>query len=85
MNTAGNVSGVLIPSSDKNANSILDRYDDFVPGYFVFNLTVSKRLFDQWTIQAVGENLFNKIEPVRIPTLIGRTFYLQIQYSIYKN
>ncbi|MBK9272725.1 MAG: TonB-dependent receptor [Saprospiraceae bacterium] len=85
LNTAGNVSGVLIPSSDKNANSILDRHDDYIPGYLIFNATVSKILFKNWTFQLVGENLLNQIEPIRIPTLIGRTFYIQIQYSIYKN
>lgn len=83
MNTAGNVSGVLIPSSDRNANSILDRFDHFVPGYFLVNASVSKKIFHNWSIQLIGENLFNHIEPVSIPTLVGRTVYIHLQYSIH--
>jgi outer membrane receptor for ferrienterochelin and colicins len=83
MNTAGNVSGVLIPSSDRNANSILDRYDHFVPGYLLVNASASKKISDKWTIQLIGENLFNHTEPVSIPTLVGRTLYLHLQFSIH--
>lgn len=41
-NTAGNVSGVLIPSSDRNGNAILDSYDQLVKGYTLTNLTMGK-------------------------------------------
>lgn len=84
-NTAGNVSGILIPSSDRNGNAILDSYDELVKGYMLTNLTVGKKWKDRFKIQLVCENLFNYRDALRIPNLIGRNLFIHFQYQFIKS
>ncbi|MBK7695867.1 MAG: TonB-dependent receptor [Saprospiraceae bacterium] len=84
-NTAGNVSGVLIPSSDRNGNAILDSYDQLVKGYTLTNLTMGKKWRDRYKIQLVCENLFNYRDALHIPNLIGRNLFIHFQYQFIKS
>lgn len=84
-NTAGSVQGNIRPSSDINSNAILDRYDHFVSGYLLCNVSVSKLLFSKLKIQAGADNLFNYTDPDRIPNLFGRNLYITINYKLIKN
>jgi outer membrane receptor for ferrienterochelin and colicins len=84
-NTAGNVSGVLIPSSDRNGNAILDSYDELVKGYMLTNVTVGKKWHDRYKIQLVCENLFNYRDALHIPNLIGRNLFIHFQYQFIKS
>ncbi|HEX5625116.1 MAG TPA: TonB-dependent receptor, partial [Saprospiraceae bacterium] len=82
--TAGSVQGNIRPSSDVNGNSVLDRFDRFVEGYAVCNLSVSRNFKDVLRIQLGSDNLFDYTDPVHIPALFGRNLYVNIHYKIYQ-
>ncbi|MBZ4041892.1 TonB-dependent receptor [Flavobacterium hibisci] len=66
---------------DSNGNQILDRYDTFVNGYLVTNLSVSKYIIDTIMLQAGANNLFDYTDPGQIPNLAGRQIFVRIQYN----
>jgi outer membrane receptor for ferrienterochelin and colicins len=77
----GNIQGEEIPTSDKNNNSILDVYDDFVPGYFLVNVSMAYRLKKNLRLQLGIDNLLNYTNPVYIPNLPGRLSYISLSYQ----
>lgn len=79
----GNIQGEVIPPSDRNGNSILDKYDDFVPGYALVNVSVAKSLPKYGIRVQLGvDNLFDYTEPILIPNLPGRIFYATLNYTL---
>lgn len=79
----GNIQGEVIPPSDRNSNSILDTYDDFVPGYALVNLSVAKSIAKYGVRIQVGvDNLFDYKEPILIPNLPGRILYTTLNYTL---
>jgi outer membrane receptor for ferrienterochelin and colicins len=79
----GNIQGEVIPPSDRNSNSILDKYDDFVPGYALVNLSVAKSISTcGLRIQVGVDNLFDYKQPILIPNLPGRIFYTTLNYTL---
>lgn len=78
----GNIQGEEVPSSDRNSNSILDTYDNFVQGYFLTNISVAKIWKPGIRTQIGIDNLFNHTEPIFIPNLPGRLLYVSLSYSI---
>ncbi len=81
----GNIQGETIPPSDRNSNSILDKYDDFVKGYALVNVSVAKSIKQGLRFQVGIDNLFDHTEPIFIPNLPGRLMYGSISYSFSKN
>ncbi len=81
----GNIQGETIPPSDRNSNSILDKYDDFVKGYALVNASVAKSIKQGLRFQLGIDNLFDHTEPIFIPNLPGRLMYGSISYSFSKN
>lgn len=77
----GNIQGETIPPSDRNSNSILDKYDDFVNGYALINVSVAKTIRKTLRVQLGVDNVFNHKEPVTIPNLPGRLMYTSVSYS----
>ncbi|WP_244299054.1 TonB-dependent receptor plug domain-containing protein [Flavobacterium nitrogenifigens] len=66
---------------DTNGNQILDKYDTFVDGYFLTNLSISKYIGDKFMLQAGANNLFDFTDPSQISNLAGRQFFARIQYN----
>lgn len=66
---------------DTNGNKILDKYDTFVKGYALTNLSVSKYIVDKIMLQAGANNLFDYTDPGQIPNLAGRQLFARIQYN----
>ncbi len=66
---------------DSNNNNILDKYDDFVKGYFLTNLTLNKDFKYQISAQVGVINLFDYKDENNIPNLAGRQFFTRIQYQ----
>ncbi|WP_269237434.1 TonB-dependent receptor plug domain-containing protein [Flavobacterium flavigenum] len=66
---------------DSNGNQILDKYDTFVNGYLVTNLSVSKYIIDTIMLQAGANNLFDYTNPGQIPNIAGRQLFARIQYN----
>jgi len=80
----GNIQGETIPPSDRNSNSILDKYDDFVKGYALVNVSVAKSIKQGLRFQLGIDNLFDQTEPISIPNLPGRLMYGSVSYSFSK-
>lgn len=66
---------------DSNNNNILDKYDDFVKGYFLTNLTLNKDFKHQISAQLGVINLLDYKDESNIPNLAGRQFFTRIQYQ----
>lgn len=66
---------------DSNSSLILDRYDEFVKGYFTANLTVNQEFRYGISAQLGALNLFNYKDAANIPNLPGRQFFGRIQYQ----
>ena len=63
---------------DSNDNNYLDKYDEFIKGYFISNLSFNKYIKNNFIISAGAENIFNYIDPVNIPNISGRLFYFKL-------
>ena len=67
---------------DKNNNSILDDESEYVPGYTLWNFTVSQKISRLLNAQGGIDNLFDETNPSLIPALAGRMLFvsLSLQY-----
>ena len=68
---------------DSNDNNYLDKYDDFIRGYLISNLSINKYLNNNFMLSAGVENIFNYIDPLNIPNISGRLLYFKLK--IYTN
>lgn len=66
---------------DSNNNAILDKYDDFVKGYFLTNLTINKDFKYRFSVQFGVNNLFDYKDENNIPNVSGRQLFTRIQYQ----
>jgi outer membrane receptor for ferrienterochelin and colicins len=66
---------------DSNDNNILDKYDDFVKGYFLTNLTLNRDFKYQITAQMGVINLLDYKDENNIPNLAGRQIFTRVQYQ----
>ena len=66
---------------DTNNNQILDKYDDFVNGYFLTNISFSKPIKERFLLQAGANNLFNFTNPQEISSISGRQIFAKLQYN----
>jgi outer membrane receptor for ferrienterochelin and colicins len=81
---SGNIQGESALPSDRNNNSILDSYDNFVSGYFLVNLSMAHSLDNGLRFQVGIDNLLNYTDPVQIPNLPGQLSYVSISYPFSK-
>ncbi len=68
---------------DSNDNNYLDKYDEFINGYFISNLSLNKYIKNNFIISAGAENIFNYMDPINIPNIGGRLIYFKLK--IYYN
>ena len=61
--------------ADNNGNNILDDDSEYAPGYALWNMTASKRVFDFLTVQVGVENMFGATNPQYTPFLPGSIAY----------
>jgi outer membrane receptor for ferrienterochelin and colicins len=80
----GNIQGETVAPSDRNNNGVLDDYDQFVDGYTLVNISVAKTV-KSLRFQLGVDNLFNYTDPINIPNLPGRLFYLSASYTFKNN
>ena len=66
---------------DSNNNNILDQYDDFVKGYFLTNLTLTKDFNNAFSMQIGVINLMDYKDETNIPNLPGRQLFTKIEYQ----
>ncbi len=67
---------------DNNGNLILDNPNEYVEGYMVWNLTVTKSITDRLNIQGGANNLLDYTNPIRIPSLPGRLLFVGLQVDL---
>ena len=65
---------------DSNNNAAFDRYDNFVKGYFLTNITLNKDFKGQISGQIGVNNLLDYKDENNISNLPGRQFFAKIQY-----
>ncbi|MGV9003926.1 TonB-dependent receptor plug domain-containing protein [Flavobacterium sp.] len=66
---------------DSNDNTILDKYDTFVKGYFLNNIAITKDFKYNITLQAGINNTLNYKDQKNISNLPGRQLFTTIQYQ----
>lgn len=66
---------------DTNNNQILDKYDDFVQGYFLTNISFSRPVKEQFLLQAGANNVFNFTNPKEISNISGRQIFAKLQFN----
>ncbi|PWK79142.1 outer membrane receptor for ferrienterochelin and colicins [Mucilaginibacter oryzae] len=71
--------------SDLDGNGIVNRDDEYVKGYVLFNASVSKLFYhNQFRFQLTGENLGDYKQPLTISNLPGRLLYVGFTYNFSK-
>ncbi|KAB7729279.1 TonB-dependent receptor [Rudanella paleaurantiibacter] len=70
--------------ADRNANVILDADNEYVNGYMLWNVAVSKTL-KAFTLQAGIDNLAGHTDPQYIPNLPGRLWYASLRWTLLPN
>ncbi|MBF2092938.1 TonB-dependent receptor, partial [Flavobacterium psychrophilum] len=66
---------------DTNNNQILDVYDDFVKGYFITNVSISKQIKEKFSFQVGANNLLDYTNPKEISNLSGRQIFGKLQFN----
>ncbi len=66
---------------DTNGNNIIDNYDtSFVDGFVTTNIAASKTFYDDFTLQAGANNLFDHTD-ANIPALPGIQAFIKLNYQ----
>ena len=61
---------------DTNSNVYLDKYDNFVSNYMIWDLAINKKLFKRHKLGFGIDNIFNFKNPQNISNIAGRIVYL---------
>lgn len=69
--------------NDINGNNICDDEREMVKGFWLINVAASKALGNKTNIQLGIENLLDYTNPVQMPNIAGRLFFININYSFY--
>ena len=67
--------------ADSNNNQILDNYDAFVADYFLTNLSITKDIQDNLSLQMGANNLLDFTNPKEISNLSGRQLFARLQFN----
>ena len=67
--------------ADSNNNQILDNYDAFVADYFLTNLSITKDIQDNLSLQMGANNLLDFTNPNEISNLSGRQLFARLQFN----
>ncbi len=70
---------------DSNGNAIIDQNNEYIKGYMLYNVSVSKTIFkNALRLQATADNILNFKNPDFIANLPGRLLYFGLSYRISK-
>ncbi|MEP7321899.1 MAG: TonB-dependent receptor [Saprospiraceae bacterium] len=81
---SGVVQGGEVFVSERSGNDILDKYDAFVKGYALMNISAGWTAWKPLELQIGIDNVWNKTIPEALPSLPGRIIYFNVNYSISK-
>jgi len=69
---------------DANGNLILDTDNEYIKGYWLWNIAVNKRVFKNITLQVGIDNVGDYTKPLYIPSIPGRILYGSLNIPITK-
>ncbi len=69
---------------DVNGNNILDDESEYIKGYFLWNFSVSKKIYKQFSLLTGIDNLFDYTNPVYITSIPGRIYYVSVNFEFSK-
>lgn len=58
-----------------NGNTYLDKYDEFVNGYTIWDFAVNKTIYKQYQLGFGIDNIFNFNDPQNISNIAGSIIY----------
>ena len=70
---------------DVNGNNIIDDNREMTPGYWLLNMASSKSISKAFRVQIGIEDILNYTNALQLPNIAGRTFFININYSIQHN
>jgi outer membrane receptor for ferrienterochelin and colicins len=70
---------------DVNGNNIIDDNREMTPGYWLLNMASSKAISKAFRVQIGIEDMLNYTNALQLPNIAGRTFFININYSIQHN
>ena len=66
---------------DTNDNNYLDKFDNFIKGYFITNFSINKYINYNLNISAGINNIFNFRNPENISNIFGRLYYFRLKIN----
>lgn len=70
--------------NDKDGNGVYNKNDEFAKGFVQFNLSVGKQFNNGFSLQTGCDNVADYTDANNMPNMIGRNFYLTINYQFIK-
>ncbi|MBR73665.1 MAG: TonB-dependent receptor, partial [Dehalococcoidaceae bacterium] len=71
--------------SDSNANGFLDTYDEFIDAYALLDLSISRRLKENCSIQLGANNIFGYTNPQYSSNISGRIYFIKLNMNLKTN
>lgn len=68
---------------DRNGNDVLDNDAEYAKGYVLAHFTVTKQFGKFFAVQTGIENFLNYTDPVTLPSLPGRTMFVNLNYTLH--
>ncbi|MFT4565974.1 MAG: outer membrane receptor for ferrienterochelin and colicins [Saprospiraceae bacterium] len=67
---------------DSNGNSYLDKYDEFVSGYMIWDIAINRKLINNYKIGLGINNILGFTNTENISNLSGKLFYANLKINI---
>ncbi|AHJ97347.1 TonB-dependent receptor plug domain-containing protein [Hymenobacter swuensis] len=67
---------------DRNGNQILDAANEYVRGYWLWNVAAAKTLRQRYILQAGLDNVLNYTDPANLSTVPGRLYYTSLSVAL---
>ncbi|RPD45379.1 TonB-dependent receptor [Hymenobacter sediminis] len=67
---------------DRNGNLILDTGNEYVAGYWLWNVSAAKTFRQRYTLQAGLDNVLNYTDPAYLSTVPGRLYYASLTVAL---
>ncbi len=67
---------------DNNGNAIIDNPTEMTAGFTLLNVAASQTIAKNFRVQVGVENLFNYTNPIQLPNIAGRLYFININLTI---
>ncbi|MFV9550847.1 hypothetical protein [Algibacter sp. PT7-4] len=66
---------------DSNNNLYLDKYDEFVEGYTIWDIAINKTFYKNYVLGIGVDNVFGFKDTQNISNISGRLFYAKLNFN----